>query len=201
MTKIAIDEKELNERLSLSRRRLCEPFYAEGEVFSANPGWPGDKEGRALLAFVCLAAAGEEEIPCMRYIINELPGRLNEKGYLGEITEGFFEQQLSGHSWLLRGLCAYFEKYGGDCVLDIAKGIVGNLYLPLSGKIKDYPVLRRGENDGGVDGHTALESGGWLLSTDTCCAFMSIDGLSHSISSRVMKMCSRFLMRCAAPLC
>lgn len=179
VTKIPVDEKELSERLALSRKRLCEPFYAEGEIFSPNPGWPGDKEGRALLAFVCLAAAGEEEIPCMRYIIDELPNRLNEKGYLGEITDCFFEQQLSGHSWLLRGLCAYFEKYGGDGVLKIAKGIVENLYLPLSGKIKDYPVLRRGENDGGVEGHTSASCDGWLLSTDTCCAFMSIDGLSH----------------------
>lgn len=200
--RIYVSDEELNERIALSRQRLAEPFYGEGEVFSPNPGWPGDKEGRALLAFVSLAAAGAEEIPCMRFIIDELPRRLNEKGYLGEVTDGFFEQQLSGHSWLLRGLCAYYEKYGDETVLDIAKGIVKNLYMPLAGKISDYPVLRSGENDGGVEGHTSLESDGWLLSTDTCCAFMSIDGLSHyykltrdeSVLMLLDEMCSAFML-------
>ena len=35
------------------------------------------------------------------------------------------------------------------------------------------------DGTGGVDGHTVGENGGWLLSTDTGCAFMGFDGLSH----------------------
>ncbi len=160
---------------------MSEPFYDIDNVYASDwNGWPGDKEGRALLAFVCLMNAGEAEIPCMEKLIKKLPEWLNEKGYIGEIKDEFYEQQLSGHSWLLRGLSEYYERFGKTEILSYISGIVENLYMPLSGKISDYPLLRsKGKNDGGVDGHTAEESDGWLLSTDTCCAFMSIDGLSH----------------------
>lgn len=182
MNIIHISDTELSARLKLNRRRLAEPFYDIDNVFaSPDAAWPGDKEGRALLAFVSLAEAGEKEIPCMEQMMKKLPEMLNEKGYLGNIRDVFFEQQLSGHSWLLRGLSAYYEKYGGAGVTDIIGGIVENLYLPLAGKIGNYPVSGRAEeNSGGVDGHSAETRDGWLLSTDTCCAFMSIDGLSHA---------------------
>lgn len=181
MNTIFITDGELSERIKLSQKRLSEEFYDIDHVFAdEEAAWPGDKEGRALLAFVSLANAGEEKIPCMELLINKLPSMLNSKGYLGAIKEEFFEQQLSGHSWLLRGLCEYYEKYGNADILSIIGRIVENLYLPLAGKICDYPVARNGENDGGVDGHTVGASEGWLLSTDTCCAFMSIDGLSHA---------------------
>ncbi|MCQ2485915.1 MAG: glycoside hydrolase family 127 protein [Clostridia bacterium] len=180
MNRIEITEKELNERIALSHQRLSEPFYDIDNVFAdIDAKWPGDKEGRALLAFVCLVNAGTDKIPCMELMIDRLPSMLNEKGYLGRITDEFFEQQLSGHSWLLRGLCEYYEKYGKAEILDIINGITGNLYMPLKGAISDYPLVRKEENNGGVDGHTSEQSDGWLLSTDTCCAFMSIDGLSH----------------------
>ena len=177
--KIFISDEELNERIALNHRRLNEPFYDINGVFAGNPNWPGDKEGRALLAFVSLDNAGSPESPCVEQIIQKLPSMLNKNGYLGIITQEFFEQQLSGHSWLLRGLCEYYEKYGNDKVLSVINGIVENLYFPLIGKIKNYPLIRKSENNGGVDGHTAEASRDWLLSTDTCCAFMSLDGLSH----------------------
>lgn len=180
MNRIEITEQELSERLTLSHKRLSEPFYDIDNVFAdIDAKWPGDKEGRALLAFVCLANAGMDKVPCMELMIEKLPSMLNEKGYLGRITDEFFEQQLSGHSWLLRGLCEYYEKYGKSSILDIINGITENLYMPLKGVISDYPLVRKEENNGGVDGHTSETSDGWLLSTDTCCAFMSIDGLSH----------------------
>ena len=180
MFKVEVTDRELNERIALSYKRLSEPFYDINNVFAdINAKWPGDKEGRALLAFVSLVNAGAEKVPCMEQMIEKLPQMLNEKGYLGPVKDEFFEQQLSGHSWLLRGLCEYYEKYGKAEILDIINGIAENLYMPLAGKICDYPIKRILENNGGVDGHTSEETDGWLLSTDTCCAFMSIDGLSH----------------------
>lgn len=179
MKKIIISESELNERIALNFKRLNEPFYNIDGVFAGNPNWPGDKEGRALLAFVCLEHAGAGKALCMEQLIRKLPTMLNEKGYLGEIKREFYEQQLSGHNWLLRGLCEYYEKYGSEDILSIVNRIVENLYFPLIGKIKDYPLMRKEENNGGVEGHTAETCSDWLLSTDTCCAFMSIDGLSH----------------------
>lgn len=181
MNRIEITNNELDERIALNHKRMSEPFYDIDNVFAdLGARWPGDKEGRALLAFVSLANCDTEKIPCMEQMIKKLPQMLNLRGYLGPITDVFFEQQLSGHSWLLRGLCEYYEKYGKVEIIDIIRRIVENLYLPLTGKICDYPVLRRKENDGGVDGHTSESTDGWLLSTDTCCAFMSIDGLSHA---------------------
>lgn len=181
MNRVEITDEELFERLRLSRQRMSEPFYDIDNVFAPEDArWPGDKEGRALLAFVSLALAGEEKIPCMDQMIEKLPRMLNCKGYLGKIRNEFFEQQLSGHSWLLRGLCAYYERYNKPVVLNYINNITENLYLPLAGKIKDYPVNGRKENyDGGENGHSVEICGDWLLSTDTCCAFMSIDGLSH----------------------
>ena len=112
MNRLELSLKELEERLSLNHQRLSEPFYDIDNVFAPiDARWPGDKEGRALLAFVSLLNAGQSEIPCMEKMMEKLPEMLNEKGYLGPIKEEFFEQQLSGHSWLLRGLCEYYEKF------------------------------------------------------------------------------------------
>lgn len=180
MEKTEISEQELKERLALSRKRMSDPFYSAEQLFDEpNPGWPGDKEGRALLAFVSLARSGEEPLSDMEKTVRMLPGRLNEKGYIGEITEEIFEQQLSGHNWLLRGLSEYYELTGDKEALTLIDGIVENLYLPLTGKIRHYPLHGKEDNDGGVEGHTKGAYKGWLLSTDTCCAFMAIDGLSH----------------------
>ncbi len=179
MNRIELSENEINERIKLNHKRLCEPFYDIDNVFAAEDArWPGDKEGRALLAFVSLASCGEEKIPCMELMMKKLPSFLNSKGYLGPVKDEFFEQQLSGHSWLLRGLCEYYKKYNSTFALETAIRITQELYFPLKGKISAYPVLRKDFSDGGVDGHTAQSCDGWLLSTDTCCAFMSIDGLS-----------------------
>ncbi|MCQ2462661.1 MAG: glycoside hydrolase family 88 protein [Clostridia bacterium] len=180
MNRIEISAQELEQRIALNHKRMSEPFYDIDNVFApVDAAWPGDKEGRALLAFVSLVNAGMPEIPCMEKLIEKLPGKLNEKGYFGAIKDEFFEQQLSGHSWLLCGLCEYYKKFGNENILDIIGSIVENLYLPLKGRISHYPVARSTGNNGGVDGHTSEKGGGWLLSTDTCCAFMSIDGLSR----------------------
>ncbi len=181
MNRLEFSQKELEERLSLNHQRLSEPFYDIDNVFAPiDARWPGDKEGRALLAFVSLLNAGQSEIPCMEKMIEALPKKLNEKGYLGPVKDEFFEQQLSGHSWLLRGLCEYYLRFKKEEILKIICGITENLYLPLTDKIFDYPLRRKEDLSGGVDGHTSQAIDGWLLSTDTCCAFMSIDGLSQT---------------------
>ena len=60
--KIAVSETELAERLALNHRRMSESFYDIDNVFAPiDAKWPGDKEGRALLAFVSLVNAGESE--------------------------------------------------------------------------------------------------------------------------------------------
>ena len=181
--KIFLDQQELSARVKLNFEHLkYDPYYSIGEVFSPRDySWYGDKEGRALLAFVSHYKITGEVIPCMEEMLHEMPGRLNGEGYFGPLYRGkIHEEQLSGHSWLLRGLSEHYQAFGDDVSLSTIRNITRNLFLPLKGKIDSYPVERDGEKIGGVSGEMAGEQEGWLLSTDIGCAFMSIDGLSHA---------------------
>ena len=178
------DLSELDVRIDLNFNRLAEsPYYQIGEVFSPSGyDWYGDKEGRALLAFADHFKISGKAIPCMEEMLSEMPARFNEKGYFGPIFDGvtIHEQQLSGHSWLLRGLCLHYELFGDAFSLDAVKRIVDGLYLSALGRFKSYPIKRADKNNGGVSGNSLDETEGWVLSSDTGCAFMSIDGLAHA---------------------
>ena len=173
-------KQEIAERTELNFKRLCEDQYSLEKVFQkAEYDWDGDYEGRALLAFVCHYKISGKKIPCMDAMMDLMKDKLNEKGYRGNIYPAVSEQQLSGHSWFLRGLAEYYECFGDQRALEYMTGIFKNLYKPLLGTVKTYPV-DRGDNDGGVSGHSDdTIINGWILSTDVGCAFMSIDGLSH----------------------
>lgn len=181
--KLPVDQKELAERIRLNFRRLCDgAYYQINDIYAPKDyDWPGDKEGRALLAFVSHYKISGEKIPCMEQMMVILPEKLNDGMYLGETSGAYIrEQQLSGHSWMLRGLCEYHEQFHDARSLEIVKGIVENLYLPTMGKYASYPVDRDGGAQGGVGGNETGVSGIWQLSSDIGCAFMSIDGLSHA---------------------
>ncbi len=179
---IHISEKELAERIALNKTRLAESsYYQIGEVFSPDTyDWPADKEGRALLAFVSHYKISGEKIPCMDEMIREMPSKLNEKGYFGTTrTDVIVEQQLSGHSWLLRGLCEYYEQFSDPFALQAIRNITENLFLRTGGCYATYPTDRSRKDEGDVSGTETGRCGNWLLSSDIGCAFMSIDGLSH----------------------
>lgn len=179
--KLAVDRQELRERIEKNFERLQEPYYQIQEVFADSAySWPGDKEGRALLAFVSHYKLHGKKIPCMQMLIEQLPEKTNTLGYFGEEPgEWMDEQQLSGQSWYLRGLLEYYQQFGDEKVLAYAKSTVEHLYLPLKEKIHTYPLERKVQGDGGVSGDVAGMEQGWKLSTDIGCVFMSIDGLSH----------------------
>ena len=172
---------EVSARIALNAQRLREPYYQMPEVFSpVEYDWPGDKEGRALLAFVSHYKMTGEINPCMPVLLSEMPARTNKDLYFGpEACDVVFEQQLSSHSWLLRGLCEHYEQFLDDFSLKALKSITEGLFLPTKGCYRHYPIDRSAANDGGVSGHSGMMMEGWNLSTDVGCAFMSIDGLSH----------------------
>ena len=177
-----ITEKELNKRISLNFGRLAKSsYYQIGEVFSPKQyDWPADKEGRALLAFVSHYKISGRKIPCMDAMVKMLPSKLNEKGYLGKVySDVIAEQQLSGHSWLLRGLCEYYEQFSDKSALEMLKKITDNLFMTTENRYATYPVNRKSEDEGDVSGNQTGAVDGWILSSDIGCAFMSIDGLSH----------------------
>ncbi len=177
-----INAEELKTRIELNFKRLADSaYYQIGEVFAPDAyDWPADKEGRALLSFVSHYKISGRKIPCMDEMIEIFPSKLNEAGYLGTVrTDIIAEQQLSGHSWLLRGLCEYYEQFKNENVLEIIKGITKNLFLISKGRFGDYPIDRSKKDEGGVSGNEIGYFGKWILSSDVGCAFMSIDGLSH----------------------
>ena len=143
--KIMIDPQELRDRISLNFHRLADSaYYQIDEVFApAEYDWQGDKEGRALLAFVSLYKITGVRIPCMEQMLERLPEKLNEKQYMGTVQKEIVsEQQMSGHSWFLRGLCEHYEQFGDDYSLELLKAITENLFLPTRGMYGTYPVNR-----------------------------------------------------------
>ena len=183
LVKHPFDKVELSERAERSYARLLDPYYQMPAVFQEyGADWPGDKEGRALLAFVSHYKMTGRINPCMEALLEALPRYTNEYLYFDpKQSPVIHEQQLSGHSWYLRGLCEHYEQFGDEFSLRALTSVTEHLYLPTAGRYKDYPVDRDPKllNEGGVSGHSASLLDGWSLSTDVGCAFMAIDGLSH----------------------
>ncbi len=175
---------ELASRSALLAARLELPLYRPDAVFHTDEsGWPGDNEGRTILALTLLAHSTKKEPAYLDEIIRRIPAHLNEKGYLNRILPAgeFDEQQLSGHGWFLRGLCEYYIYKQDSAVLAILKGVVENLYLPLCGRIGSYPAkLEQRVIGGQAAGEVAGKVGNWYISTDTGCAFISLDGLTQA---------------------
>ncbi len=180
---------ELAERIYLNIARLTAPCYRPEAIYSADQaGWPGDWEGRTLLALVSQWKATGAKPAYVDRIIEDMPNHFNEKGYLGPVyetdradglPETVDEQQLSGHNWLLRGLLEYYLLTGRPEIRTHILDVVTNLYLPLTGCYPSYPLDPALRKDGGRSGTISGASGRWKLSSDVGCAFMCLDALSH----------------------
>jgi len=173
----------LRARLERNFDRMEEAKYRPQNVYltmKQSGNWPGDTEGRTILALVCDARTTGREPKYLDEILRLLPSKVNEKGYLGPVfTDQIHEQQLSGNGWLLRGLCEHWLWKRDAASLAAVRRIARNLYLPLAGKFADYPVdpTVRQDVKGGESGHVAGRSGEWALSSDIGCVFIGLDGL------------------------
>lgn len=168
-------------KIEKSFARLSEAPYDEENLFSPSEyDWPGDWEGRALLAYCRLYSLTGKKIPAMEKIMSMLDEKTNRFGYFGKELDlnAIDEQQLSGHGWFLRGLMAYYELFKSEKAMEFARRTVNNLFLPALANYDFYPGQRK-YKDGGVYGNIAGKCGCWRLSTDIGCAFIPIDGLTH----------------------
>lgn len=181
---------DLAMRTLLNYSRLESIWYRPEKVFVADQAnWPGDWEGRAILALTMLGQTTKREPAYLDEIMRLLPKHFNSKEYLGEIyPEGIIsEQQLSGHSWLLRGLIEFYLWKKDESVLQMIKSIVNNLLLPARNHYKEYPALPKdreydkiqlkGEAMGKLTG-TLINN--WYTSTDIGCAFIMLDGATQA---------------------
>ncbi len=164
----------------LEGREFRPPDVFRGEDYP----WPADMEGRTLLALVRLARATHRTPRYLEDILEELPHRLNERGYMGRILPSgtFDEQQLSGHGWLLRGLCELYEWQGDPRAAEAVDRIVKHLLLPARGYYSRYPKRPEDRDyDGGAVGSLGSKrSEHWFSSTDIGCAFILLDGATHA---------------------
>ena len=179
-------EKEVQLREDFRRRvertfeRLSGDTYAGEKVFrEPSYDWPGDWEGRYLLASVLLRRLTGRETASFAYLWEHLGEHTNEYGYFGSVTDGtsVSEQQLSGNGWFLRGLCEYYADTPEISVRDRIMSIVENLYIKCADLYARYPISGA-RAQGGVAGSAVGENGGWLLSSDVGCAFVALDGLT-----------------------
>jgi len=182
---------DLAHRSAQNFTRLQSPLYRPPQLFNGQNvrSWPGDFEGRALLAITLLSRATGQEPDYFPAMVAEYKNHLNPQGYFGPAVDlhAINEQQLSGHGWTLRGLCEYYEWKHDPQTLAQIRAVVRNLALPLRGSYAKYPIdpaLRTRAaapaNPGAVDGQLNGQHGNWAVSSDTGCAFIFLDGLAHA---------------------
>lgn len=178
---------ELSARNIKNFARMHDRIYRPGVVATKeaeNVGWPGDWEGRTILALTLLAQSIKTTPAYLDEIVVEILDSCNAGGYRGELLdlEAINEQQMSGHGWLLRGLVEYYRWKGDERVLVAIKRIVNNLFLPLAGHFANYPAKQedREFHQGEAAGSLADKVREWLISTDIGCVFISLDGLSQA---------------------
>jgi hypothetical protein len=210
---IAFDNIKVSGELSIRALknfdRLETEIYYPENVFPekheiTSLGWPGDKEGRTILALTLLAQSTHREPLYLKKMIEMIPEKINEKGYLGPLQRDTInEQQLSGHGWFLRGLCEYYLWKKDPIIKNYILNIIQNLALPTIGFHKDYPINPeyRKVNVGGMAGTTQNVVNNWLLSSDIGCDFIFLDGIvqaytlfpSKELVILIQEMINRFL--------
>jgi len=202
-------EGELATRALKNYDRLESDIYTPANVFPekhAGPsaGWPGDYEGRIILALTLQAQATHREPQYLATLMKMLPRQLNSKGYLGPVmTDSIAEQQLSGHGWFLRALCEYYQWKKDPAVKQHISDIIQNLALPTKGAHSAYPIdpAARIKHVGEAAGTQQNTIGRWQLSSDIGCDFIFMDGViqayslfpSPEVKALIDEMIGRFL--------
>ncbi len=177
---------DLSQRIERNFDRLESSIYRSPDIFKPNDGeWPGDYEGRTILALVLLAQASHRPPLYLSEIMRHLADHVNPQGYFGSIrTMGSVdEQQLAGNSWVLRAMVEHYRWKHDSLSRQIIQTIVENLLVPIGGLFSVYPSDERPMIEGGPAGQLLDQHrGAWSLSTDIGCAFIMLDGATAAYS-------------------
>lgn len=185
---------ELKKRMILSKERMLSDHYNPDlfltQEFVSGADWPGDTEGRLLLALAMLFKALDEDSGYVRAYFEKILSFMNEDGYLGALIDenNINEQSLSGNSWLMRGICEYYEWTKDERAFAAIENMAKGLFLKTLHKYRHYPMETdmRLQNTGSESGSLTGQSvSGWLPSTDIGCAYIMLDGVSHAY--RILK--------------
>ena len=172
---------ELAVRQLLNYSRLEGKWYRPDEVFEADQhGWPADWEGRCILALSLHAKMTGRFPAYLDEIVDRIGDYTNEKGYFGKICENGYanEQQLAGHSWLVRGLLEYHKLTGKANAIKHIEDVMTNLLLPTTDNFKTYPltVEEISRPTGWELSHPQSKTKSHAKSIDTGCGFIMLDG-------------------------
>lgn len=178
---------ELAMRANLNFARLETEKYWPETIFEMDQhAWPADWEGRTMLALTMHAQVTKREPAFLDAILEKIPERLNEKGYMGPVYEDgvTHEQAMAGHSWMIRALVEYFnwkkssEPAQAEKALTILKSIVHGLYIPQTENYKNYPIQEpeRYEDPRWILSHKQSKTKTHAGTSDCGCAFIAIDG-------------------------
>ncbi|MBO4770319.1 MAG: glycoside hydrolase family 127 protein [Clostridia bacterium] len=184
-------EGELRERIERNFFRMQdEPFRAgkAGINECRSPGWPGDWEGRALLASVLDGESLKKKSPTIDALTGWIYSLMNDEGYRSEPGDklnlnDINEQMHSAQNWLMRAFMEYYRVTGKTEYLETVKTILEKLYLPIKPHLKNYPRTaedRKTAYDSAVVGHTIGRFREWRLSSDVGCLFMCFDALGQA---------------------
>jgi hypothetical protein len=166
--------------LDASFRRLLSPDYGVEPVIeeSLASDWPGDVAGRLLLSLTRLWRSGYATEDRARALFAAILGAVNEQGYFGpELGDLVDEQQLACQGWVVSGLLQYFHLTGEADAKAAALRIIDNLTLPALSRLSTYPREREVAEAGAPSGTLTVETDGWLLSSDTWCILLALNGL------------------------
>lgn len=148
---------------------------------SADATWPGDTEGRTLLALTLLGGAFGGEPAQLDAHWRAYPRHLNARGWFGpDHGTVLDEQQLSSHGWVLRALCEGIRAAPAraGALRGHLAAIIDGLVLPNAAAHASYPIDHRDDVAGGAHSGTAVRRrGDWILSTDIGCDWILLDGL------------------------
>lgn len=167
--------------------RLHDAYYRPGiigrEPFAASKDWPGDWEGRTILALSLHAGTLHTCPAFLDKIVDDIMSICNEDGYRGPKVDydAINEQLYPSHSWLMRGLIEYYKLTRRNDILDWINRILDHLFLPLLPHLDHYPVSksdREACTDGEAIGAVQGTFKQWRLSSDIGCIFIPLDGLT-----------------------
>ena len=169
-------------RQTLSFNRLEQAAYWPQNVYQREKAfekWPGDIEGRTLLAWILLAQATGRDPHYLDRMLAMWPDEVNAKGYFGKIyADGISEQQLSSHGWVLRALSELEAWKPGGSARELAQPIIEKLFLPTMGAYAQYPIQPSEREDAGsYSGSQTKQVGPWILSSDVGCYAIGMSGV------------------------
>lgn len=199
---------ELRERLERNFTRLESPRFqpnAMGCFRDPDYDWPGDMEGRTLLALTLLEQAAGHPAVYLSETLARFPAHMNPAGYFGKTSSANLidEQQLAGHGWVLRGLCERYLETKNPAAFQLIENIINHLALPTKGAHASYPIFPadRVNTKGDYMGTAVQQLGPWKLSTDIGCDFIFMDGVTQAatilqradVNALADEMVARFL--------